>query len=281
MIPSRLIILGTGYTGHRIYAAAKARGSRVWTTSRHPERRLPHIDAGDRLVFDLASPRTWDGLPSDCDAIWCFPAEPIRFVRKFVENRPRAIRRLLVLGSTSAYIDSDLSRTSPPPWLNESAPVDAAQPRVQGEEYLRTHWGAIVLRVAGIYGPGRNPLDWIRQHRVASSPRYVNLIHVEDLAGVCLELCERSPPGEVYNVSDGTPRTWRAICRVAQTHWAIHPSDTDTRGGIGKRIDTAKLRGAIEYVFKYPDLYDALRSLEPPPAGSKQGEHARPGGVGA
>jgi nucleoside-diphosphate-sugar epimerase len=258
------LILGAGYTGRWLYTAAKMNSARVWATSRHPGDNLPHIDADDRLCFDLASPGTWAALPSDCDLIWCFPACPIGLVREFVETRKGAIRRLLVLGSTAGYADSNSGRTFPPPWLDESAPLDHTRPRVQGEEYLRTNHDAIVLRVAGIYGPGRNPLDWIRQHRVTSSRRYVNLIHVEDLAAICLELCKRSPPAEVYNVSDGIPRTWRTICRAARTHWAIHPSDEDTRGGIGKRINTAKLQRAIEYRFKYPDLYAALRSLEPP-----------------
>lgn len=264
LVPSRVLILGAGYTGTWLYAAAKMRGARVWATSRHPEDNLPHIDAADRLCFNLASPQTWSALPSDCDLLWCFPAQPVELVREFIEARTDAIRRLLVLGSTSAYADSNPSRIFPPPWLDESASLDHTRPRVQGEEYLRTVHGAIVLRVAGIYGPGRNPLDWIRQHRVVPSRRYVNLVHVEDLAAICLELCKRSPPAEVYNISDGIPRTWRAICRAAQTHWAIHPSDEDTRGGIGKRINTAKLRRSIEYRFKYPDLYTALRSLEPP-----------------
>jgi nucleoside-diphosphate-sugar epimerase len=264
MIPSRLLILGTGYSGRRLYAAAKTCGALVSATSRSPGRNLSHIPADDRIIFDLTRPETWAALPTDCDIIWCFPAHPIELVREFVESRHRTIRRLLVLGSTSAYVDSNPSHTYPPPWVDESAPIDATRPRVMGEEYLRRSWGAAVLRVAGIYGPDRNPLDWIRQHRVASSPRYVNLIHVEDLVAICLELCRRSPPGEVYNVSDGVPRTWQAICDMAHAHWGIHPSIEDHRGGVGKRIDTTKLRGSIEYSLKYPDLYAALQSLEPP-----------------
>jgi nucleoside-diphosphate-sugar epimerase len=264
MIRSRLLILGTGYSGRRLYAAAKTSGARVWATSRNPERNLPHIPADDRIIFDLTRPETWAGLPSDCDIIWCFPAQPIELVREFAESRQCTTRRLLILGSTSAYVDSDPSHTYPPPWVNESAPIDMTKPRVEGEEYLRRRWGAVILRVAGIYGPDRNPLDWIRQHRVASSPRYVNLIHVEDLAAICLELCRRSPPGEVYNVSDGLPRTWQAVCDMAHKHWAIHPSNLDHRSGGGKRIDTAKLRRSIEYAFRYPDLYSALQLLEPP-----------------
>ena len=264
MTPSRLLILGTGYSGRRLYAAAKTSGTLVRATSRNPEHNLPHISADDRIILDLTRPATWAALPSDCDVIWCFPAQPIELVRNFAESRQRKIRRLLVLGSTSAYVDSNPNQTYPPPWIDESAPLDVTQSRVEGEEYLRTCLGAVVLRVAGIYGPDRNPLDWIRQHRVASSPRYVNLIHVEDLAAICLELCRRSPPGEVYNVSDGTPRTWQAVCDMARTHWAICPSNKDHRGGVGKRIDTTKLRRSIEYALRYPDLSAALQSLEPP-----------------
>lgn len=264
MIPSRVLILGTGYSGRRLYTAVKTSGAVVWATSRNPERNLPHIAADDRIIFDLNRPETWAALPSDCDVFWCFPAQPIELVRKFAEFRRSAIRRLIVLGSTSAYVDSNTSHTYPPPWVDESAPIDATKPRVEGEEYLRTFLGAVVLRVAGIYGPGRSPLDWIRQHRVASSPRYVNLIHVEDLAAICLEVCRHSSPGEVYNVSDGVPRTWEAVCDIAHTHWAIRPSNQDQRGGVGKRIDTTKLKRSIYYALKHPDLYAALQALEPP-----------------
>ena len=264
MTPSRLLILGAGYTGRYLYAAAKTRGARVQATSRHPEHNLSQIDENDRLAFDLARPGTWPALPSDCDVLWCFPAQPIELVRDFAETMQSAGRRLLVLGSTSAYADSNPSRTFLPPWLDESAPIDETRPRVQGEEYLRTRCGAIVLRVAGIYGPGRNPLDWIRRGRITPSDHYINLIHVEDLAAICLELYLSSPPGEVYNVSDGIPRTWSAMCRMAQAGWAVTPPATSRQDGPGKRIDTAKLRRSTEYVLQYPDLYAALRSIEPP-----------------
>lgn len=264
MTPSRLLILGSGYTGGYLYAAARARGARVWVTSRHPEHNLTHIEECDRLAFDLACPKTWSALPSDCHVLWCFPAQPIGMVRDFAEARRNAAIRLLVLGSTSVYTDPPVSPAFPPPWFDESAPIDETRPRVQGEEYLRMHCGAVVLRVAGIYGPGRNPLDWIRQHRVAPSRRYVNLIHVEDLAAIALELCESSPPSEIYNVSDGIPRTWNAICRMAHIHWRIASLNDCKRDGFGKRIDTAKLRRSMRYVLQHPDLYAALASIEPP-----------------
>ncbi len=264
MIPPRFVILGSGYTGRYLYDAAQERGARVWATSRHPAHNLPPSHDNDRLTFDLARPATWPDLPPDCRVLWCFPAQPIELVRHFAASRLEHIRRLVVLSSTSAYNRPHPEWTFPPPWLDESAPIDTTLPRVQGEEFLRTHCGAIVLRVAGIYGPGRNPLDWIRRHRVAPSHRYVNLIHVEDLAGICLEFCESGHSGEVYNVSDGVPRTWHDICRIAHDRWSVAPLATRERDHPGKRIATAKLQRFLKYTLKHPDLYEALASIEIP-----------------
>ena len=67
--------------------------------------------------------------------------------------------------------------------LMQTAPIDLTRPRVQGEELLRNSYGAILFnQSAGNHGPGRNPVEWIRTGRVNRSRKYVNLIHVEDLA---------------------------------------------------------------------------------------------------
>jgi nucleoside-diphosphate-sugar epimerase len=112
--------------------------------------------------------------------------------------------------------------------------------------------------MAGIYGPGRNPLDWIRQGRVGPSRKYVNLVHVEDLAAICLFALDKGKPGETYNVSDGTPRTWDEICATAQQRWGINAAAANKDTSPGKRISNAKLRSELGYRFQHPDLYEAL-----------------------
>jgi nucleoside-diphosphate-sugar epimerase len=168
---------------------------------------------------------------------------------------------IVVLGSTSAY-EAGGMREYPPAWIDESAPVDFTKARVKGEEYLRKEYGAILLRVAGIYGPGRNPLDWIRQGRVGPSRRYVNLIHVEDLAAICLGALEKGKRGEIYNVSDGTPRTWEEICEWARVRWGILPPQPKNEDRAGKRILTAKLRQELGYEVRRHDLYVAIEEIE-------------------
>lgn len=259
-----LIILGSGYTAKFLLPLAQHRYTQVFATSRDPERHLGHLSPDQRIQFDLAQPDTWEAIPPSTDIIWCFPAIPIELVRQFADAAALRTSRLVVLCSTSAY-DIDDSAEYPPPWVDETAPIDLTKPRVQGEELLRTSYGAIVLRVAGIYGPGRNPVEWIRTGRVNRSRKYVNLIHVEDLASSCLAALTHADSGEVYNISDGHPRTWMDICQMAEQRWAIRSSDSQQAQATGKRVlnkrmcELLKLGGTG---LRYGDLFEALELIQ-------------------
>jgi nucleoside-diphosphate-sugar epimerase len=97
---------------------------------------------------------------------------------------------------------------------------------------------------------------------VSPSRKYVNLIHVEDLAAICLLALGTGKPGEAYNVSDGQPRTWHEICATAQQRWGIIAAAANQNSSPGKRISNAKLREELGYTFRHPDLYDALTLIK-------------------
>jgi hypothetical protein len=261
MEQSSLVILGSGYSGRFLVPLALRQHKRVFATSRNPDRHLSTLPPDRRIHFDLERPATWTNLPDTADLIWCFPAAPVEQVQAFAMSLGAPPRRIVVLGSTSAYDVGD-SREYPPPWIEETAPIDLSRPRVQGEEFLRNECAAIVLRVAGIYGPGRNPLDWIRQGRIGPSVKYVNLIHVEDLASICLAALERGKPGEIYNVSDGVPHTWNEICATAQERWGVTAPTMKEDQSSGKRISNRKTRVQLGYEFLRSDLYAALDQIE-------------------
>jgi hypothetical protein len=263
-VTSPLVVLGSGYTGRVLLRMGTSQGRTVHATSRNPLNNLSGIPSEQCLRFDLEQPSTWLNIPAQADLIWCFPATPLEQAQAFARTLNAPPRRMVVLGSTSAYEVSDHSTEYPPAWIDESAPIDLTKPRVQGEEFLRREYGAIVLRVAGIYGPGRNPLDWIRTGKVGPSRKYVNLIHVEDLAAICLLALDKGKPGEIYNVSDGTPRTWDEICRLAQTGWGISAQRTKPKHQCGKRLHVSKLCEEIGYQFRYPDLLSSLAQLTVP-----------------
>ncbi len=256
-----LVILGSGYTARFVLPLAECRYASVLATSRNPDHHLASLSPNSRVRFDLSDRTTWQNIPPDGDLLWCFPAEPLELVQEFAKKLGMPSHRLVVLGSTSAYGAGEME-TDPPSWTDETSPINLSKLRVQGEEYLREKHGAVVLRVAGIYGPGRNPLDWIKKGRVGPSRKYVNLIHVEDLAEICLAALERGLSGEAYNVSDGTPRTWKEICITAQQRWRVTASATTENQPIGKQISNAKLRTELGYVLKYPTLYESLELIQ-------------------
>ncbi|MDX1412362.1 MAG: hypothetical protein R3351_09410, partial [Nitrospirales bacterium] len=164
--------------------------------------------------------------------------------------------RLILLGSTSAY------GPDPETVVDEGTPPRLTLPRVKSEEYLRSRHGAIILRLAGLYGPGRHVLDWMRKGKVKNTDRYVNLIHITDVAGVCLTALEKSMDGEVYIVSDGIPRRWSEIFRTASKRWGLLLPPLCKAKDSGKQLSNHKIRLKLKYRFRFPDLYQALDDIE-------------------
>ena len=250
-----LLILGGGYTGKALFHRATAEGRQVWCTSRQPHEHLTDLPSQHRLLFDLCRPETWNSLPSPASIVWCFPAHPLELVQDFWLSKLQHPGRMIVLGSTSAYPSDGTI-------INEQQRPNRKLPRVQGEEYLRKHGGAIILRLAGLYGPGRNVLDWIRKGKIRNTPRFVNLLHVEDAVGICLKALDKAPNGSTYLASDGLPRPWSEICTYAATRWRIPVPPLTNAPDPGKRIDNRKLLQELGYTFRFPDLYKALDQLE-------------------
>lgn len=88
--------------------------------------------------------------------------------------------------------------------------TDRAKRRMDAETQLRAfmaqHGTAVViLRVPGIYGPGRLPLERIRAGTPVICPEEAppgNRIHADDLAQLCVAALDRGEPGDVFNVGD-------------------------------------------------------------------------------
>lgn len=229
--PADITVLGAGYVGkallERFPAAAATRRSA----------------AAHHQVFDLADESTWGNPPlAGRRVVWTFPAAPPARVRAFHGRHLRQAASLIVLGSTSAYAVS-AAQAALAPAIDEDAPLDTGQPRVEGEEWLRRR-GATVLRLAGIHGPAREPANWIRRGRIDDGARLVNLIHVDDIVAVIAALLERPQPGRCFNVADGEPLAWRDVVARLRASGAL-PADTvlaeSDPGHYGKRIDAGRL----------------------------------------
>ena len=195
--------------------------------------------------------------------MWCFPALPKEVASKFVKVITSKKSRLLILGSTSAYPPKNDGLT------NEEVDVNMSLPRVESEEHLREKYGAILIRLAGIYGPGRNVLNWIRRGNINNTDRYVNFIHVKDIASLCIEVLRKSKPGSTYIASDGIPRRWSDICQFAATEWKISKPNTTTPKDVGKCLSPKKIIKELNYELKHQNLYEELEIIEKSEGGNK------------
>jgi len=109
---------------------------------------------------------------------------------------------------------------------DESLPVnpqtDRARRRVSAEHITRIWCNEnavrrVVLRVPGIYGPGRLPLDRLRKGEpviVEAEAPIVNRIHVDDLVEVCATVMRDEQARGVYNVSDGNGYSLTAYIKL-------------------------------------------------------------------
>jgi nucleoside-diphosphate-sugar epimerase len=137
----------------------------------------------------------------------------------------------------------------------------------------RGSWGrsphqfpAVILRVAGIYGPGRG--HWFKQflrgeaRLEGDGSRWLNMIHRDDLIGVITAALEHGTPGQIYNATDNEPVTqlelfkWLAE-KINRPMPPNVPADAELwrqRGVTNKRVSNAKLVSELIYRFRYPDF---------------------------
>jgi nucleoside-diphosphate-sugar epimerase len=131
--------------------------------------------------------------------------------------------------------------------------------------------------VAGIYGPGRLPLERIRRGLplvCEEEAPYSNRIHADDLVDTCVAAMERGRSGAVYNVCDGNPTTMTDyFFRVADATGLARPpvlSLEDAEGALSagmmsymresRRLSNRRLREELGVVLAYPDLAAGLPS---------------------
>jgi nucleoside-diphosphate-sugar epimerase len=101
-----------------------------------------------------------------------------------------------------------------------------------------------------------------KKGKILNTPKWVNLLHVEDAAAICLQALEQAPDGSTYLASDGHPRTWDEICSMASSKWGIRIPPPTSPQHTGKHISIHKLRTELNYAFRFPDLYQALDQIE-------------------
>lgn len=246
---SALLVLGSGYLGGAIAALEPDSVH----TSRNPARR-----SADRtwVAFDAADPTSWSILAPGRfrGVVVALPLDERLPLGALWSALATTRAPVVVIGSTSAFGTAAE--------VTDTTAIDPSDPRAAAEERWRRN-GAVVLHSAGIYGPRRNPLDWLRGGRVRDLSRTVNLVHVADLARAARFTLANVAPGTRLVISDGHPRPWAEIALEASVRGWLPGWEPDAAGGpvTGKSVRPSLLAGS-GFTLDHPDLLAELAILE-------------------
>jgi nucleoside-diphosphate-sugar epimerase len=284
-----ILIVGCGDIGVRVARLEKQTGRKVFGLVRSEEgadRLLGHgIEPVMGTLDDLTS---LSDLPSAGKLVYYFA--PPTGGGPF-DSRMRSFCQAVGVGQMPAKVvymsTSGVYGDCGGEWVTEETPLNPqtsrAQRRVDAEATLQK-WGqehsvpVVILRVTGIYGPGRLPLARIQQGhpvlREEESPP-TNRIHADDLAIVCLKAAEKAADGDIFNVSDGQPGTMTQYFNLVselldlptlpqvdmeEAKRVMNPMMlsylTETR-----RMDNRKMIDQLDITLKYPNLAAGLKNV--------------------
>lgn len=215
----KVFIAGCGYIGERLARLYRETGRNVTCMVRSPEHaEILRSEGFTTVVSSLDDPYAISDLHlADATLFYLVPppgggisdSRARNFIAKIAESGK--VARIVYMSATSVY-----SETSGGVVTEESPTLPASamgKRRLDAEETFKMYGArngipVVILRVSGIYGPGRVPLTQISQgqpllREEESGPS--NRIHADDLAAVCIAAAERGGDGEIFNVSDGHP----------------------------------------------------------------------------
>jgi nucleoside-diphosphate-sugar epimerase len=285
--PSSLLLVGYGDIAARIaeQALSETPGGPVYSLSRHCPAAPAHawpLDL-DRMDAQLNG----DARAACSRSVLIYTAPPAahgtddtrvtRLIALLGASRPRG---LVYLSTSGVYGDCGGA------WVDESrlpAPGnDRARRRLSAERqwtaYAQAHQIPLtILRVPGIYGPGRLPLQRLRDGLPVVCPNeapWSNRVHADDLAWACL-LAARTPPASgiaIYPVVDDEPSsTTDFLYRIADYAGLPRPpcrplAELREQSGAmqrefldeSRRLSNARIKAQLGWTPRYPTLDQGL-----------------------
>ena len=286
----RLVIFGCGYVGSAVALEALARGLRVTALTRNAASALVLREQGIEVVIADLATETWhdqiDGAPDF--AVNCVSSSGAGlegYRHSYVDGmasilgwarRRGAVGTLVYTSSTSVYPQGGgvvVDETAPTAAAEAS---DRAKLLLAAEAQLQTATGAcarwFVLRLAGIYGPGRH--HFIDQVRAGEAPgsgeAHLNLIHRDDIVAA-IEACFAAPAtvaNAIYNVVDDGPARKSAIVAWLAEQLRVPPprftgEPTSARRGLtpDRIIANAKLKAALGWAPRYATFREGCAKI--------------------
>jgi nucleoside-diphosphate-sugar epimerase len=282
---STKLVFGCGYLGLRVARLWRQAGHQVFAVTRLSTRAADLEAAGLKpLVADVTNPQSLLHLPSAESVLYAVGYDRtagkslrevyVQGLHNVLDALPAAVQRIVYISSTGVYGQSGGE------WVDEDSicqPTrESGRACLEAENLLLAHrFGprSIVLRLAGIYGPGRIP----RQAALAAgeaiaapSEGWLNLIHVDDAARIVLAAEQHGRPPCLYTVSDGRPPQRREyyeelarLLKAPPPEFIEPPADSPAalRAESNKRVSNRRMLAELGVELKYASYREGLAAI--------------------
>jgi nucleoside-diphosphate-sugar epimerase len=283
-----LFCLGLGYSAQALARRLSIDGWHVTGTARTSEKI-------DELSRDGFSTHLFDGTSwSDALQLAAEQADAILLSAPPDENGDPVLRAgagklrglksrwLGYLSSTGVYGDRQGG------WVDETTPPEPSNPRSAKRLAAEIAWAVFaaetaaplhIFRIAGIYGPGRNPLEALRAgtaRRFDKPGQIFSRIQVDDLAAVLAASIAKPLPGAIYNVCDDEPASQADVIAYGaellgmtppplEAFAAAEPSLSEMAKSFyrdSKRVRNDRMKRELGVTLAYPTYREGLCALK-------------------
>ncbi|MEN5275725.1 SDR family oxidoreductase [Brucella sp. TWI432] len=281
----RIFLFGAGYSARAFSRLMTGEAERIDGTTRHEQNFAMLEKAGIApIVFDgeTASPDLIDRLAKSTHVVISIsPREngdpSLAIVEEALRRPGNTIRWIGYLSTVGVYGNHDGN------WIDETAECAPASRRSLERIEAENAWEALserhgtpvaLLRLSGIYGPGRNAfinLENGTARRIIKDGQVFNRIHVEDIAG-SLRFLAGTNSGGTFNITDNEPAPPQDVVVYAAELMGVVPppevsfADADITPmarsfyGENKRVSNRRIKD-LGYTFLYPDYKIAFSAM--------------------
>ena len=254
----RLFIFGLGYTAARIAMQAAADGWEAVSTGRAGT--LSFDDEGAVRLALADAAQVLSSVPPGGEGL-----DPV--LERYGDCL--ASQRLTYLSSTGVYGECGGA------WADETAQTGTGRRTARSD--ADAAWlarGARVLRLPGIYGPGRSALDRVREgraQRIDLPEQVFSRVHVDDIVNGALLALEA--PAGAYNLADDAPTSQNAVIEEAcRLLGAVPPLLQSLEAAAlspmargfyaeNRRVANGKAKRVLGWTLRYPDYRSGLAAL--------------------
>ena len=277
-------LVGYGYTASFFAQALVRAGYEVWGTTRNKALLRYDVPTGVEIIsftradiqqqmkdtaFLLVS------VPPSDDG-----ADPFLVLfKELLTTNKTPIQWIGYLSSTSVYGDHEGR------WVNENAICAPMATRATNRLSVEKQWLSLyksddlpvmIFRLSGIYGPGRNALQRIREGKktsVLKKGQYFSRIHIDDICSALHQSILTPLPGDIINLSDDCPCNSYHLDNFAADLLKLErprliPIQEASLSVMAqefyktnKRVDNNKLKKTLLPHLRYPTYKDGLKAI--------------------